>query len=174
MDSQNAAMLRALTALVKTEGPIHFDLAARRVAERWGKTKLTKHVERRIQALIERDKGRKLQFAAGFLWPAGSDPSTYRDFRSPDESSPESERHVSAIAPEELANAAFAVLERNVQLPDDDLLRETAKVFRITRLGRLVRESLARGVTTLEEQGRCVRENGDVRLASPPEAVPTT
>lgn len=74
-----------------------------------------------------------------FAWPAGVDPETWTIFRVAEASS---SRSLDEIAPEEIANAMKAVLADNPFGGADDVLRRTAELFGIVRLGPNVRSRL--------------------------------
>jgi hypothetical protein len=59
------------------------------------------------------------------------------------------------IAPEEIANAAAAVLRDAGSLDRAALAREVARLFGIQRAGPKVRESVDRGIELLVAAGRC-------------------
>ena len=68
-------------------------------------------------------------------------------FRVPGEGDP---RSLDEIAPQEIANAMLYVLEENPHVPYvDDVLRGTAELFGIMRLGAHVRERLESVYRTL-------------------------
>ena len=164
LPQEDAAVREALVQLVRHEGPVHVDVAARRVGERWGKMRLSNLVRRRVLGALQGASDREIQRLGEFLWPELQDPAAWEGFRVPDGGGDASRRAAEEIPPEELANAMRALLERNIHLPEDDLLRETARVFGIARLGSNVRDHLAVGLALLEQQRRCVRDGADVRL----------
>jgi len=157
----------ALVTIVRAEGPIHRNLAARRLAALWGIGRVTSRVvDRMIAAFESLPASRRPILRGEFLWDARQDPEAYRTFRVP-EGGPEAEapRAAEEIAPEEAANAAAQILEAQISLPEADLVRETARLFGYRRLGRNVEAAMEAGIRHLEGRGGCVRD-GD-RIASP-------
>jgi hypothetical protein len=59
---------------------------------------------------------------------------------------------------EEVANAAMYVLETQISLPVDDLVRETARVFGFHRTGKQVSNSMLDGIKLLVQKGRASKE----------------
>lgn len=160
----DANLLDHLVDVVAVEGPIHEDLLARRVANGWGIARVTKNPQQRLAELVvQLEAAGRLKHHGEFVWPPTQDPVTYRAFRAPT-NEVESERELPMIAPEEIANAAAAVLRDAGSLDRNALTREVARVFGVQRLGEKVRESIERGLQVLETSGRCATTNGRVQL----------
>lgn len=68
-------------------------------------------------------------------------------------------RHAKDICPEEIANAAAQILALHISMSMEDLVRETANVFGIRRIGSGVRSSFEDGIVLLKKRGGC-REDG--------------
>jgi len=151
-----------LTRVVTAEGPIHVDIVARRILATWGLAKLTPRSRKRLdEEITSLERGGALVRRGEFLWPRGSDVAAYRVIRGP---SPDgTARDLEDVPPEELANAAEWVLERNLSLDRDTLARETARLFGVFRLGKNVREAIDGALAVLERAGRCVIEGDRVR-----------
>lgn len=81
----------------------------------------------------------KKSWLGSFAWPAGLDSATWVGFRFVD---PDGSRSLDEIAPEEIANAMHAVLSEYPGSSDEDVLRLTAELFGILRLGANVRSRL--------------------------------
>jgi hypothetical protein len=62
-------------------------------------------------------------------------------------------RDIEHIAPEEVACAARRVLAANLAMPHVDLVRETARLFGLLRVGRKVADGVGLGVQLLVERG---------------------
>jgi len=73
-----------------------------------------------------------------FVWPADLDPETWTGYRA----STTSERSLDEVAPQEIANAMRALIAESSPATEDDLLRATADVFGIARLGGNIRSRL--------------------------------
>lgn len=140
-DKQAAAAVRAqVLDVIEAEGPIELTRLARIVARRFGLNAVRTARADEILRLIPRAQLRKSRKLGDFAWPAGLDPETWAGFRIADEGGT---RSLDEVAPEEIANAMFAVLD---EYPDlefvDDILRRTAELFGIVRLGANVRSRL--------------------------------
>lgn len=90
----------------------------------------------------------------GFYWAPGTDPKTWRGFRVPRDG--DRVRDVAEIALPELANAAEAEqVRRLLGTSRDGLVRATAQLFGIHRVGRVVRERMEQAIALLAAEGRC-------------------
>ncbi len=164
--SADRCLREQVLQVVRGEGPVHEDVLTRRVSCQWGFEKLTANPRRRVGAVLEQlERTRELVRRGAFVWPAGIAPESYRDFRGVAPGA-EPERDLSMIAPEEVANAAAAVLREVGSLDRDALSREVARVFGIRRLGANVREGVERGLQVLLASKRCVVRGERVQLAA--------
>ncbi len=99
----------------------------------------------------------------GVLWAAGRAPGEWRGFRVPEDGEG-NVREAEEIPVVEVANAAEALLRREIALPAESLAREVARLFAITRLGRTVRTCMDAGILALAARGGCVVDGDTVRL----------
>ncbi|NQU43717.1 hypothetical protein HQ520_10555, partial [bacterium] len=65
-------------------------------------------------------------------------------------------------APEEIANAAHHVLTQHISMPQEDLIRETARLFGYQRTGQRVEECLCQGIWILTKGGTAREEDGRI------------
>lgn len=140
-DKAAAATVREqVLDVIEAEGPIELTRLARIVARRFGLGAVRAARADEILRTIPRAQVRKSRKLGDFAWPANLDPEEWTGFRIADEGGT---RSLDEIAPEEIANAMFAVLD---EYPDleyvDDILRRTAELFGVVRLGANVRSRL--------------------------------
>jgi very-short-patch-repair endonuclease len=155
-------LLRLIHAVVEAEGPISLNLLCKRVAPFWGINRVTARVQGRVAGLIRAAKVRMTEAGeATFLWPARFEPEAYAEFRVPggEESA---RRDADDLPPEEIANAALHVLQRQISLPVEDLVREIARLFGYQRIGQNVDWCLRAGVAVLLERGGAEDQGGVV------------
>ncbi|WP_148612643.1 AAA domain-containing protein [Nocardioides rubriscoriae] len=125
--------------VIETEGPVELGRLARIVARRFGLNAVRTARVEDIVKLVPRAQVRKNRKLGDFAWPSRLDPETWAGFRIAGQ---DGSRTLDEIAPQEIANAMLAVLEEcNLEFVDD-LLRQTAELFGITRLGANVRARL--------------------------------
>ena len=154
----NKSVIAQVRKVLDNEAPLQFDVLARRVAEAWGVGRLTDRVRQRVQrAVVAIDPIE----AHGALWPRSMDPGNWAAYRTspPGEAAREAEQ----LPIIEVDNAMCWLLSQHGSLASDDLLREAARVFGITRLGRSVRAVMQAALDRLIEAGRAAMDAGIVR-----------
>lgn len=159
-------MLRLISEVVQEEGPISLNLLCKRVAHFWGIQRVTARVQERMKTLVRSAQFRKT--VAGeitFVWPARVEPETYSEFRVPG-GEENSRRDADDLPPEEIANAALHVLQGQLSLPTQDLVRELARLFGYQRIGQNVDRCLRTGIAVLIKRGGAEEQNGIVVVRS--------
>lgn len=141
-----------LHELVLAEAPVHRDVAAKRVAVCWGLTKLTQKAQARIdEELKTLERAGHVVVVGEFIWTSREAIQAYEAFRARGPLG--EERNPEHIAPEEIANAMEFLIRRNGSIESEVLLRETARLFGIDRLGAKVSECMRKGLRVLQERG---------------------
>ncbi len=132
------------------EGPISHPLLARRVINAWGMNKIGNVIDERITDICHRMKlTRTTHLGRTWYWPLTATPAKYADFRIPDD--PEAyRREAEDIPPEEVANAMRQILKQQISLPEEILVRETARLFGIRRVGPSVDECFRYAIKLIE------------------------
>jgi very-short-patch-repair endonuclease len=150
--------------IVRCEGPISLQLACRRVAAHWGFQQASEKLRKRVRHLLPKDEVRTHISDAGiFLWPAATDPDTYRDFRIPGIDS-ESVRDAEDLPVEEVANVAFFLLRQHISAPEKELVRETGRLFRFRRRGTKVESRMQAGIELLIQRGAARRDGTTIAI----------
>jgi hypothetical protein len=86
-----------------------------------------------------------------FFWRADQEPEKYLHFRI---SENEAERRgASDIPPEEISNAIREILENQISLNHDELVKEVARVFGFGRIGTFVESSMLAGIDKAVKRG---------------------
>ncbi|MFT4126777.1 MAG: DUF3320 domain-containing protein [Gordonia sp. (in: high G+C Gram-positive bacteria)] len=124
--------------IIEAEGPIELSRLIRTVARRFSLDTVRTSRAEQIGRLIPDTLLQKTSRYGTFAWPPHLDPATWRDFRTDDGGS----RSIEEIAPQEIANAMRTVTDESPGIDDEALLRATARVFGITRMGVRVRARL--------------------------------
>jgi len=138
-----------IAEVVKHEGPISLRLAARRVATHWGFKQVREQARERVRNLIPREEVQAHASGTdGFLWPAGTDPDTYQNFRVPSVS-PDSVRDADDLPVEEIACAALFILRQRISVPEADLVRKTGRLFGFQRSGERIERRMLAGIKIL-------------------------
>lgn len=142
------------------EAPIHVQVLARRVLACFDLKRATARAMTRLEELIRREGA---VIVDGFVWSPDQDRSAYDGFRFPT-GQPEQQRKLQEVAPEELANAALAILQQNISLPAEDLARETSRLLGFARTGKQIEAGMKEGIQVLERRGQCQVVGGVVKL----------
>jgi very-short-patch-repair endonuclease len=145
--------LRTLSA----EAPVHVDELTRRVVTAFGGGRISDRSRRRV---LEAIPASSYVLDGEFVWERSVDRRHWTDVRVPPAG--EDTRDTELIALEEIAAAARWVLASNLSLDVDDLVRQTARVFRIQRLGQKVEDRVRQAVALLAQQGLCEERAGRV------------
>ena len=140
------------------EAPIVFDRLCRTVARAWGVGRVTERVRSRLRELLperalERDGALHLSATAAESFTGFRVPRAERD-----------ERDAEELPPVEVANAMRWLLQQHHALSAEDLAREAARVFGITRLGSVVRATMDAALERLVTAGHALRDGEAVRL----------
>ena len=92
-----------------------------------------------------------------YYWREDQDPETYLNYRV-------FIANAADISPEEISVAVKEVLESQISLSVDDLVRETAKLFGFNRLGSVVEPAMRNGIEKAIQRGFAREENGRVMV----------
>ncbi|MDM8084880.1 DUF4011 domain-containing protein [Cellulomonas cellasea] len=147
--------------VVNAEGPILVDRLARVTARRFELARV--RGSRAEQMLRMLPGGVVVRSANGDLvaWPRALEPNSYAGYRVPGES-----RDASDVPYEELRNGMVAVVRGAFRIDEEELLRETARLFGWSRLGSNVRDRLAGVVVAAVTEGFLVHDGGRLRGAA--------
>ncbi|MBU2489819.1 MAG: DUF4011 domain-containing protein [Proteobacteria bacterium] len=158
------AVTEAAFKIVDCEGPICLPLLVRRLAGIWDVQKVTqkalKHVRNHLprkRILVRPGNGEEV------LWPLGMDPESYDGFRVPGED-PDSSRKAEEIPLAEISNAVHHLLKHNLSAPEEEVIRETARIFGFRRTGPKVEARMRLGIELLIQKGAAQREGGDIQF----------
>jgi len=153
-----------LLRVVKREAPIQWDLALKRICTFWSFARATQRAENLIREILsiipEPERPRLID---GVLWRAGDDPTLHSAFRVPGDED-DLPRKADEIPPVEFANAAAMVLEQQIGLPMEALVREVARLFGFVRVTPKVQPSVEAGIAVLAARNGCVVKDGLVTL----------
>lgn len=155
-DPANANLIRILVGkIVLAEAPLLFDTLCSEITQAWGLKRAGSRIREVVRDAVKKNN---LQIRSTgkreFVWTKDLTDKPYNGFRIPNENDPKL-RSAEEICPEEIANAALQVLTLHISISQDDLARETARVFGITRLGNKVRSSLEEGIELMKKNGGC-------------------
>lgn len=139
-------------------------LLCRRVLASWGISRLGARIQSRFEQVFSAMQLNTTQDQDGntCIWKEGQIPRAYTDFRVP--GSEAERRNAEDLPAPEVANAVREILTAQISMPEDDLVRETAKLFQYGRVGGNVETAMRRGIREALHQGKVKRENGRIVL----------
>jgi hypothetical protein len=130
---------RLLPQLVRGEGPIHVDLAFRRMNSAFRLSRATRAFRAAFQEEVDAAAKDRIDVSGNFLWPKGRD--TVR-MRAPVDGVAESFRPIEYIPPEEVLTALKMVAGYSLGIREETLLNETARLLGFKRMGPNILEAL--------------------------------
>ncbi len=157
-------IIRQIQKVMEIEAPISHALLSRRVLNAWGISRLGARLNEYLSSLYS-----QLQFKcttqndAVFYWLSIQEPESYDTFRVPGED--DQKRNAEDLAKEEIANGIKEVLNNQISLPQDDLVKEAAHIFGFTRKGGNVEQAIQTGIDYAIEINLII--NKDMRYILP-------
>lgn len=159
--SSNAILRKMIEEITSIEGPVSLPHLSRRICAQFGIIRVTQRIMMRIQQLAVNSKvhvDRRHQQI--FFWESDSEIAGFVTYRR---HTPENKRKPEDLCPDEVANAAYAVLQANISMEEEDLLKHTAQCFGF-RLGQNVAEAMQAGIKYLHQTRPIEIANGRISL----------
>ena len=130
---------------MEIEAPISHSLLSKRLLNAWGISRLGIRLNGYLTSIYSQmELNQTSQDGNIFYWNKGQNPLSYNTFRVPAEGDPK--RNAEDLPKEEIICGIKDVLSNQISLPDDDLIREVAKLFGYTRLGGNVEQAMRMGI----------------------------
>ena len=149
-----------LAEIVRQEGPIHIDLATKRVRAAWGLTRAGVRITDAMDEAIRRcTRTSLLEQRGDFLWPMDVHEVSVR---VPVRHIPETYRDVAHIPPEEIQACMLLIIRHAVGIGIDSLIRETANIFGFNRTGNRIRDRLLKECEALQHEGTVTNVEGSL------------
>ena len=162
LPEHDGEILAQMKQVLEAEAPVSGELLCRRVMNAWGITRMTAKVERRFAPLLEKLPGSQTRWEdRTFYWSRRRGPRKYADFRVPGvPGADDFRRDAEDIPPEEFANAVRYVLERQISLPKEDLVREVYRLFGFQRTGSVIAGAAEAGLRAAVRRGCAAEDEG--------------
>ena len=152
-----------LSQIIDTEGPVHKDVAATRLARAW---ELERIGERMVNAVKSAWRSlsheKMLRIQGEFLWPSAE--SVEVTVRHPTAGDDQSHRSIEEIPSEEIALAMKKLTRDSLSIERDKLLVYVARIFGFERSGNHIQRSLGNVLEDLLESRQLVLLEGRVSL----------
>lgn len=128
-------------------------LLIRRVVQSFGISRTGSRIQSRMTQILS-GTGLNCTREDGQLvfWKPGQKPESYTGFRA--SGAEESRREARDVPIQEASNAICRVLDEQVSLLEEDLIREAARLMGYSRLGSVVTQLFQRAILIAKRQGR--------------------
>ena len=150
--SSRQQISQMLQDVISTEWPICDMVLRKRVGKAWGLSRMTEAVHRIFDACMPAECVVTEHETGKVYWPQGVNPLEWRDYRVPS-SDPNAKRILEEIPPEELMNAMCEVLADLGGCHQDELYKETLKLFGLSTLTAKARKLLDVAFKALQNSG---------------------
>lgn len=131
--------------VITAEAPIYKGLLCHRVLSAWGIGRMGNRITERFnQLFFNMHIKESLDANNVYFWREEQDPESYPIFRLP--KSEKERRNAEELPPKETANAVRNILSNQISMPEEDLIRETAKLLQYARLGPNVETAMKAGI----------------------------
>ncbi|MDD2458907.1 MAG: DUF3320 domain-containing protein, partial [Eubacteriales bacterium] len=149
---------QAFKSVIDTEAPISETLLIRRVLQSFGISRAGSRIQSKNQAILNQlNYPCTIQGDSTFYWRPDQNPATYAEFRSVGGGS--DIREARDVPFEEVAGAVCQVLEDQIGLPEDDLIRETARKLGYSRSGNQVISMVRGGIQIALVKGSITKDD---------------
>ena len=154
-------ILEKICAVVEKEAPVCEPLLTRRVVQSFGIARAGSRIQNRMTQILNNAELNRTQSDGQLVfWKTGQEPESYTGFRA--SSGEKTKREVRDVPVLEAANAICQVLYDQISLPEDDLIREAARMMGYNRLGSVVTELFRKAILCAKGQGRIeIASNGN-------------
>ena len=145
--SHKKEILRRMENIINHDAPITRDALFKRILTSYEIPRSTQKLNDYLNSLVDSLKLLvTLQNDNYVIWSSSVTPNDFSVFRTSEAGSP-ARRDIREIPIEEIRLAAVYVTECQVSLSNEDLIRETAKLFGFTRTGEAINSSISLGIS---------------------------
>ncbi|CAN5752091.1 DUF3320 domain-containing protein [soil metagenome] len=145
--------------VLETESPMMKNLLVKRVLAAWGISKLGTRIKAQFERLLaESELNQTGENGDIVFWKHGFIPLQYEGYRVTTTNG--QKRDAEDIPPEEIANGIKEILNHQISLPKEDLVREASKLFGFARSGTNVEIAMKKGIDKAMEFGFIIERDG--------------
>jgi very-short-patch-repair endonuclease len=156
-----------LKKIMTVEAPIFEKLLAKRVSDLFNLKRITKKVLNHIEQVMDiNSKNSNYKKVGDFYWLKNQDCNKFNLIRVASVNE-KHERSIEEIPIIELTNGAIRILEENLSLEKQDLIKETLKLFGISRLTKNNEKYLNEAVELLISKNSGEIENDRISIVKP-------
>ena len=156
-------LAKILNEIVDVEGPIHIELATRRLANALSFQKVGSRVREAVNSSIRiLIKEGKLKRVNKFLWPSKYDFNLL--VREPVLEEKDSFRTIKFVAREEIELAARNLIQGGFSILEDEVVKQVARIFGFDRTGANIRDRIREIIKQMISRGDLVPKGGRLSL----------
>lgn len=151
-------IMRQISSMLEYEAPISKEQLCRKILSLWGISRIGSRIESHFAHLFTLMKLKSTGSGKEtFFWRDEQQPGEHMTYRP-------ATMTAADICPEEASVAVKEVLEAQIGLSREDLVRETARLFGFSRLGGIVEASMIRGIEMAIARGFAEEENERIKI----------
>ena len=148
-----------LEAITHEEGPVHLQVATRRIAKSIGASATSKAVWSVKQAA----GFAKVRILSDFLYPPNYCPNPVRDHST----APDADRKLSFVPPLEIEEAIMEVLRRSFKISVEDVMGHALRPLGFKKLTKNAKATMRQTLQSLINRGRVTSEGGILSIPDP-------
>lgn len=157
-------IMKAIEKTLQAEAPIEYNYLKKKVLLCWGMMRNTPKSDALFEEIFREIPVTQTNTAGNvFLWLQEMDPCSYETYRIHGEEDLE-KRNFSQIPAEEVVNAVREVVNRNISLSREDVVKETAKVFGFHRVTAGIDQVAGIAISYAEQRGYIVISEDGLRI----------
>lgn len=163
LPQKSGAIRKAVQAVLEQEAPVSESLLTRRIMQSCGISRAGSRIQQRTaEILSSMHLTCTKQGDKNYYWLSSQNPDEYQGFRG----SASGLRDVGDIPVQEIANAVSFMIEQQIGMPHEELLRETANLLGYSRLGNVVISSVTAGIEFAVQKGKIKKQKDDYYVLS--------
>ncbi|WP_159633158.1 DUF3320 domain-containing protein [Sphingobacterium composti Ten et al. 2007 non Yoo et al. 2007] len=156
-------ILNQMKSIVEIEAPISKSLLFRRILKLWNTAragaKLSMYLSDIVASIPNISKSIGTQ---DFYWNSSSLPKDLKTYRD----NAIEKRSIEDIAPEEISIAILEIMEANISLNKEDLVRLTARTFDFLKVGSQIDSILNQVIQTMVNNNQLIQDGNRLRIIS--------
>lgn len=154
------SVIKDIQTVLEIESPVSKDLLCRRVLAAWSLTRIGTRIDACFESLFKEMNITRTGKGTSFFWRQEQRPEDYHVYRT--SANDTEKRDAADIPPEELSNAVREILENQISLNREELVKEVARIFGFGRLGTSVESCMNVGIDKAVSRGFARIEGGRV------------
>lgn len=164
LDFANTSKIKnQINQVLEIEAPIKKNLLAKRVFAAWNISKLGSRIKAHFEMLLSQmeikqtDKNEDIVF-----WNSTLDSENYKGYRVATING--QKRDAEDIPSDEIANRVKEILNNQISLPKEDLIREASKLFGFARAGTQAELAMKKGIELALNEGVFLKKDGRILI----------